>query len=118
MVRGVDGPDRVIRSQESFLAASQELPVSSGYSVAHADFEVVLENEADAKPAVAPVPMILWPLFAMNWLLEFTLGWFGPVGAFMLQPRVRNLLGIVGFLLLLGAAAWSAQGLGWITWPR
>lgn len=82
---------------------------------------------ADPPPPVVPaapvqasgrVPVPLWPLFALNWLLEFVLGWFGPVGAVLVRPAMKTVLGIAGVLLMLGAGVWAARGMGWVSWPR
>jgi hypothetical protein len=68
--------------------------------------------------AVRPVPIPLWPLFAVNWLIEFTLGWFGPLGHILTRQATKTLLGWVGVLLAVGAGVWAARGLGWVSWPR
>jgi hypothetical protein len=72
------------------------------------------------KPTAAarPVPVFLWPVFVLNWVLEFVLGWFGPVGQVLLRPLTKTLLGWLGVLLLLAAGVWAARGLGWVSWPR
>jgi hypothetical protein len=77
----------------------------------------------EALPAVPtqsarPVPAPLWPLFAVNWLIEFALGWFGPLGHILTRPATKTLLGWLGVLLVLGAGVWAARGLGWVSWPR
>ncbi len=73
-----------------------------------------------ALPKVAhlPVPVFLWPLFTLNWLLEFVLGWFGPVGAFLTRPATKWVLGWAGVLLCVGAGVLAARGMGWVAWPR
>lgn len=71
------------------------------------------------EPAAAPpVPVPLWPLFAVNWVIEFALGWFGPLGHILTRPLTKTLLGWLGVLLLLGAGVWAARGMGWVSWPR
>lgn len=65
-----------------------------------------------------PVPVALWPVFAVNWLLEFALGWFGPVGHLLTRPAMKTLLGWLGVLLILAAGVWAARGMGWVSWPR
>lgn len=72
-------------------------------------------------PAVAeprPVSVPLWPLFAVNWVIEFALGWFGPLGHLLTRPAMKTVLGWLGLLLLIGAGVWVARGMGWVSWPR
>lgn len=74
-----------------------------------------------APPAVTdrrPVPVFLWPVFAANWLMEFALGWFGPVGALLTRPAMKMALGWLGVVLAVGAGVWAARGMGWLPWPR
>jgi hypothetical protein len=75
---------------------------------------------AEPEPTTDPVPVALWPLFATNWLIEFVLGWFGPLGALLTRPWMKTLLGWAGVLLLAGAGVWAARGKGWVRlpWPR
>lgn len=65
----------------------------------------------------SPIPVFLWPLYAANWVLEMVFGLMGPIGWIVLYPPVKVALGIAGFLAMIGAAAWSAHGKGWITLP-
>lgn len=76
------------------------------------------EAEPAATAAARPVPVYLWPVFALNWVIEFALGWFGPVGQVLMRPLAKTVLGWLGVLLLLGAGVWTARGLGWVSWPR
>lgn len=69
-------------------------------------------------PRPAGVPVLLWPLFAVNWVLEFVLGWFGPLGHLLTRPAMKAVLGWVGVLLLVAAGGWAAKGMGWVSWPR
>jgi hypothetical protein len=66
------------------------------------------------------VPVSHWPLVGVNWVLEKTLGLFGPPGQALCTPAGKTVLGWGGVLLLLGAGVWTARGLGWvhIDWPR
>jgi hypothetical protein len=66
----------------------------------------------------AGVPVLLWPVFAANWVIEFVLGWFGPLGHLLTRPWVKTLLGWAGLLLLAVAGYWAARGKGWVSWPR
>jgi hypothetical protein len=62
------------------------------------------------------VPVVLWPLFAVNWVMELLLGLLGPVGAVLTHPAMKHLLGVAGLALLAGAGAWAARGMGLLTW--
>jgi hypothetical protein len=68
-------------------------------------------------PPSRGVPAGLWPLFATNWVIEKLLGLFGPPGMALTTPGVKYLLGVVGILLMGGAAAWTARGVGWVKLP-
>jgi hypothetical protein len=90
---------------------------SNNPTVAEPDAEtdlIPLTPAAVMPPEIAPIPALLWPIFALNWLLELGIGWTGPIGALLLSPMIKHLLGVAGFGLLAGAAVWSARGLGWI----
>jgi hypothetical protein len=63
------------------------------------------------------VPAVLWPVFALNWLLETLLGLFGPLGTAAKHPAAKHLLGACGLLLLAAAGVWSARGMGWLALP-
>lgn len=75
-------------------------------------------EEQTATPPARPVPVYLWPVFALNWVLEFLLGWFGPVGQVLMRPLTKTLLGWLGVLLLVAAGVWAARGMGWVSWPQ
>ena len=64
-----------------------------------------------------PLPLSLYPLFAVNWVLETACGLCGPAGAAAVSPAGKHLLGVVGVGLLIGAAAWTARGLGLVDFP-
>jgi hypothetical protein len=68
----------------------------------------------------ARVPAAHWPLYATNWVLEKTLDLLGPPGQVLCSPAAKTVLGWGGILLLAGATAWAARGLGWVhfDWPR
>lgn len=68
-------------------------------------------------PASRALPVGLWPLFAVNWGLETVCGLAGPVGAAAVRPAGKQVLGGVGVLLLVAAAAWTARGLGYVDFP-
>jgi hypothetical protein len=65
-----------------------------------------------------PVPILLWPLFATNFVIEFILGWFGPLGQLLTRSWMKTILGWVGLLLLVCAGWWVARGQGLVSWPR
>lgn len=69
-------------------------------------------------PATEPrshaVPVVLWPMFALNWVLELVLKVFGPLGSVITFTPTKHLLGLVGVLLLAASAAWAARGMGWV----
>lgn len=75
---------------------------------------------AEPPPPPAPrepssgVPVALWPLYGVNWVLEGALGLFGPLGSAVTWPPVKHLLGLVGVVLLAAAGAWAARGMGWV----
>lgn len=119
-LRGVDAPALPLDFQRA-----QEAPV---YQPIEHEFDIPEVNPfADppplplppaADPAPRMVPLPLWPLFALNWVLELVLGWFGPVGQLLVRPAMKTVLGLAGVLLLLAAGAWAARGMGWVSWPR
>jgi len=64
-----------------------------------------------------PIPLPLWPLFGLNWVLEAILGLLGPVGTILTHPAMKHLLGWAGILLVLAAGVWAARGQGLIALP-
>lgn len=72
---------------------------------------------AAATAEIPAVPIVLWPLFAINWVLEVILGLFGPLGRVLKYPPIKHVLGVVGMVLLAGAAVWTARGMGWVRFP-
>ena len=109
-LRGVDAP----ALPSNFAPPTDPTPAPPPVEVAYAEPEPV--PLAAAEPTRAWVPVPLWPLFAVNWILELFLGLLGPVGAALTHPAMKHLLGFAGLLLLAGAAAWSARGMGWVSW--
>jgi hypothetical protein len=71
-------------------------------------------DETEPRPRV---PLLLWPLFALNWVIETLLGLFGPLGAVLTNPVTKHVLGVLGVLLLAAAGAWAARGMGWVHFP-
>ena len=102
--------------------APEPLPLPDDYSIS-ANFDV---NPFATANVMAPivetttsrnVPLMLWPLFSVNWILEWVLGWFGPIGHLLTRPAMKTLLGWTGVVLLLAAGYWCARGLGYVSWP-
>jgi hypothetical protein len=73
--------------------------------------------EAPVMPPVeaSEVPVLLWPLYGVNWLIESVLCLFGPPGEVFVHPVVNTVLGITGIGLLLYAAFWVARAMGIVT---
>jgi hypothetical protein len=90
-----------------------ELPDVKSADPAPTPLVSVAEPEARG-PAV---PAFLWPLFAVNWVVEKLLGLFGPPGQALASPGMKHLLGGVGVVLLIAAGLWTARGMGWIQFP-
>jgi hypothetical protein len=71
------------------------------------------------EPIFAPrqqVPIVAWPVYGVNRILEGCLNLFGPPGELMTTAPVKWILGLTGLGLLAFAGAWTARGLGWVTW--
>lgn len=112
-LRGVDSPATPVgfKSQLDELAPIQPPePVSIPLSP--------VSTPTNSKPVSSPrTPIMLWPLVGLNMMLEGLLKLFGPIGTWLTSPSGKNLLAVVGFVLLLGAALWSGQGLGYWKLP-
>jgi hypothetical protein len=70
-------------------------------------------------PLFAPaneVPIVAWPLYGANRVIEGGLHLFGPPGELLTTGPVKWLLGLTGLGLLAVAAAWTARGMGWVSW--
>ncbi len=65
-----------------------------------------------SQPKFAKVPLLLWPLFACNWVIERVLRQFDAPIARALQPKYKQVLGTLGILMLIVAGIWAARGLG------
>lgn len=63
--------------------------------------------EAEAKTGV---PAAMWPMFAVNWAAEECLKLFG--GESLTRPKAKWAMGVAGVLLMIGAAAWTLNGFG------
>ncbi len=66
-----------------------------------------LALDAGAEDA-APVPMVVWPLYAANAVIESGLSRFGPLGEWLAAPGVKTAFGVAGIVGLVGSAAWVA----------
>ena len=66
------------------------------------------------EPRPDAVPVVLWPMFALNWVLELVLKLLGPLGSALTFTPTKHLLGLMGVLLLAASAAWAARGMGWV----
>jgi hypothetical protein len=69
-----------------------------------------------AAPSPEKVPMLAWPLYGCNRVIEGCLNLFGPPGELLTTGPVKWILGLAGIGLLGLAAAWSARGMGWVNW--
>ena len=59
------------------------------------------------------VPMVMWPLYGVNWMAEECLKLFG--GESLTRPTAKWALGVAGIAMLVGAAAWTLHGTGIVT---
>jgi hypothetical protein len=104
----------------STLRGADTPALPPGFRSAFADMPAAAAR-VESVPAPAPsapaVPGALWPVFALNWILETVLGLFGPPGAAVRHPAAKHLLGACGVLLLAAAGVWSARGMGWVALP-
>ena len=72
----------------------------------------------DAAPFVAPgpptVPLVVWPVAALNAVIEWGLGMFGPLGMWAKTSAAKTLLGLTGLAMLTAAGLWAARGAGYL----
>jgi hypothetical protein len=61
-------------------------------------------RSAAAQP---PVPALLWPVLALNWVFDSIVCLFGPLGRWLTYPHVRNAMGWLGVLMTLSAIGWA-----------
>ncbi len=71
----------------------------------------------DEEPTREPVMFLLWPLVALNWVVDSILGLFGPPGWILRSGFGKNVLGVAGVGLLLYTAAHVGIQQGWFTLP-
>jgi hypothetical protein len=124
-LRGVDAPALPMGyTPPEPLPPLEESDIPSafaGMSFAEVNpFAEPLSQAQEPEPTTSspPVPFALWPVFAVNAVIEYLLGWFGPLGHWLTRPWMKTILGWSGLLLLLGAGYWAARGQGWVSWPR
>lgn len=110
-VRGVDAPA---------LPAGYRSPEKSAPVAPMPAPVAIPESPPVVETKSRPIPLPLWPVFGVNWILEAILGLLGPLGTFLTHPIVKHLLGWVGLGLVVAAGVWAARGHGWIAlpWPR
>ncbi|MEO2090860.1 MAG: hypothetical protein ABGY75_15375 [Gemmataceae bacterium] len=126
-LRGVDAPalPSGFNPRDDAPPPMQDLDVPSAFG--RMNFAEV-NPFLDLPPAVEPpsaepessarLPVLLWPVAAVNAVIEYVLSWFGPLGRLLTAPWVKTLLGWAGLLLLAVAGYWAARGKGWVSWPR
>ncbi len=121
-LRGVDAPALPAGFRSLFAEAEAEVEKVAPLTPAPAAPPAPPVPSRISGHSPSPVPVVLWPLFAVNWVLELLLGLLGPVGAAVTRPAAKHLLGFAGLLLLAAAGAWAARGMGWVSfplpWPR
>jgi hypothetical protein len=77
-----------------------------------------------AASAREPVPFLLWPFVALNWLFDTFAGLFGPLGWILRSGFGKNLIGLTGIALLVYTGAYVGVQMGFFTlpfpipWPR
>ena len=114
-LRGVDAPAMPYGYKEPEPLPDYD-PIGTNFDVNPFASSTVLAPTV-AEPARRSVPVPFWPIFSVNWMLEWLLGWFGPIGHLLTRPAMKTLLGFTGVLLMLAAGYWCARGLGYVTWP-
>lgn len=61
------------------------------------------------------IPPAMWPVFAVNWIAEECLKSFG--GESLTKPAAKWAMGVAGILMMIGAAAWTLNGFGIVSFP-
>ena len=110
-LRGVDAPALPANFRAEPAPEPAPEPEPEPVPLVEADLSPVAE---EPRPRV---PLLLWPLFAANWVIETLLGLFGPLGAVLTNPVSKHVLGVLGVVLLAAAGAWAARGMGWVRFP-
>jgi len=117
-LRGVDAPP-IAAADEVVLVA---VPRDKGTPVAHASgspahASAAMFAPAGATPDADPVPLAVWPLYAVNAAVETGLDQCGPLGRLVTSRASKQLLGWSGVALLALAGVWVARGYGVIDFP-
>jgi hypothetical protein len=107
-VRGVDAP-ALPAGFRSLFDEEAELPPLAVFTPAPAP-----EPKPAREPRPYSVPVALWPMFGLNWVLELLLKLLGPLGSMVTLTPTKHLLGLTGVLLLAASAVWAARGMGWV----
>lgn len=126
-LRGVDAPalPRGFDPRDDAPPPMREIDVPSAFGrVNFAEVNPFLDPPPTVEPPTPEpepadrLPVPLWPVAAVNAIIEFLLSWFGPLGRLLTAAWVKTLLGWAGLLLLAVAGYWAARGKGWVSWPR
>ena len=103
-LRGVDAPATPIgfkpETDDDFDMVSLDAAPTSAAS----------EEPVMAGPA--SVPVLLWPIAALNAVIEWALSLFGPLGAWICSPGAKTVLGVTGVAMLAAAGFWAARAAG------
>lgn len=111
-LRGVDAPALPPNYRREPVADVLLVPAPAPVHAAAAMFA----PPGAAAPA-GPVPAAVWPVYAVNSLLETGLGLCGPFGKLVTNRTSKHLLGWTGVALLAASAVWVARGYGLIDFP-
>jgi hypothetical protein len=98
-------------------SAARSLPDFGSLDLAELRDRVENAKPAEPPPAAPPrpsVPVAVWPLFVVNWLIETALCLFGPPGRLLTTGGMKHVLGTLGLLMLAAAGLWTARGFGWV----
>ena len=114
-LRGVDAPAMPIdyRPEPAADVVLTPAPVPAGVAPASA----AMFAPPGAPPAREPVPAAVWPVYAVNALLEAALDLTGPFGKLFTNRVSKQVLGWSGVALVALSAAWLARGYGLIDFP-
>jgi hypothetical protein len=71
------------------------------------------------KPTVEEsVPVMIWPLVALNWIFDLLTYLLGPLGGWLRSAGGRNVLGWLGIVMIFGAIGWAIADWYGIDWTR
>jgi hypothetical protein len=108
-----DAPDEAITVEPP--AVTFQSATTLPFNPADDTAAVPLAMSGDMPAAEAGVPILLWPVYAANKVIEGTLCLFGPPGEVFCHPAVKWLLGLTGIGLIGYAGFWAARGMGWVS---